>query len=117
MNPAPSPVSPHLITAAMYSALASCSPQAADAFMRHYREAADPDPAAQISHANRFWRLQLGSVPYRTVEVRECLLDDCDPMDWIRMFAAQVAPTIVAFGLPRASADPDLFAVAEAISL
>ncbi len=114
----PSPASsPHLITAAIYSALASSNPQSAEAFMRLYREAEDPDPAAQIANANRFWRMQLGSIAYQTVEIRECLIDNCDPMDWVRLFATQVAPTIVAFGLPRPCQDLDAFRLIEAISL
>lgn len=104
-------VMPHLITAAMYSALASQDLACATAFQRLYRESNDPSALGQIREANRFWRLQLGSMRVCTLDVRSCLIDDCDPNDWMRLFASEVAPVIAAFHLPREQAVAGLSAV------
>ena len=97
----PNPQVPHAITTAMYSALASQDPACAAVFQQLYREPSDPSPQAHIREANQFWRLQLGSVRFCTLDVRACLIDECDPNDWMRLFACEVAPVIVAFHLPR----------------
>lgn len=96
--------SPELISAAMYSALAAHDLGCAAAFSELYSEPADQTVAGQIASANQFWRLQLGSAQVSTVEVRECLVDDIDHHDWVRLFASEVAPVISALNLPRGNA-------------
>lgn len=91
----------NVVTAAMYSALASHSRDCADLFLQIYCEPADPSLDAQISEANRFWRLQLGSMHISTMAVRENLVDGIGLNEWMRLFACEVAPVVAAFGLPR----------------
>jgi hypothetical protein len=50
---------------------------------------------------NRFWRIELTKVPVNTISERECLIDNIDPLDWLRHFKSQVLPTIIRWKLPK----------------
>ena len=58
------------------------------------------EPHRQMYELNRFLRLQLGQLERPTYTERECLMDGISERDWLHNFRKQVAPTIVAEGLP-----------------
>lgn len=55
----------------------------------------------EIICINRFWRNQLGNLPFPTVSERECLDDRMATEDWLFNFERYVIPTIVQHQLPR----------------
>lgn len=91
---------PFLATA-IYSALASHSLDCARAFLEIYPDSNTDSIESQIHQANRFWRLQLGSLSVDTIEARDYLVECNDANDWLRLFCENVVPVIVAFGLPK----------------
>lgn len=90
-----------VVSLAIFSALMSHDPQSARTWDEQYQEPTDQSVQGQIVAANRFWRSQLGTLPISTVDIRDCLVDHCDLQDWLRMFAEQVIPVVLAFGLPQ----------------
>lgn len=89
------------LSAAVYSALAAQDLNCAQQFAQSYPDLPDEPLHEQVVRMNRYWRDQLGSLNISTTSVRECLVDDCEVQDWIRLFAAEVAPVVCAVGLPR----------------
>lgn len=80
--------------------IADAEPDSADRFYTSlgYRPSTQRD---EIIEMNRYWRLELGKLPVNTISERECLIDQIEPIDWLRHFKAQVLPTIVRFKLPK----------------
>jgi hypothetical protein len=93
-----------VVSLAIYSALASHDPQAAQAWNEQYQEPQDQTITGQIQSANRFWRCLLGQLPISTVSVRDYLIDQIELQDWLRLFATQVLPVALAFSVPRSAA-------------
>lgn len=62
-----------------------------------------PDVNIQRFLINRYWRLQLQSLPENTMNARYCLVDEehIAPKDWLRIFKQGVLPCILKNNLPR----------------
>lgn len=54
----------------------------------------------QLVRMNRYWRRQLDRLNVDTIAERECLMDDCELIDWLRHFQRSVLPTVLAHELP-----------------
>lgn len=92
----------HPLTTAVYTALAAHDVGCAWRFVKLY-EQSEPRSSDMRDHLhamNQFWRDQLCDVPVDTIRVRSNLIDQIDLEDWLRLFAQEVAPVIVAFDLP-----------------
>ncbi len=88
------------VVASVADAIATHSPAAAMRFTRSFKETS-PDSKSQICELNRYWRLELNSVPTSTISARTCLIDDIAPQDWLRHFRQLVLPIIINSDLPR----------------
>lgn len=84
-----------LISLTMYSAIAALNTPKANLFRSMYVEPADQSIAGQIKAANSFWRVELGLCDARTTEARECLQDNMELGDWLRLFSQYVTRAIV----------------------
>jgi hypothetical protein len=60
------------------------------------------DQPSQRMLINRYWRLQLSTVP-NTMDLRFCLVDSGEISDWLRLFTTEVVPCIVQNNLPPAT--------------
>lgn len=60
----------------------------------------DVNPDVQRFLINRYWRLQLGSLPINTLDERYCLVDTGEIARWLELFEQKVAPCIVTHNLP-----------------
>jgi hypothetical protein len=90
------------VTVGLYTALAGLDVGCAWRFVQLYREPNSNNLNDHIHAANQFWRDQLSSVPMvNTMEVRSNLIDQIDMADYLRLFAQNVAPVIVAMDLPQ----------------
>lgn len=92
---------PHEFTQAMADTLSALNPECSERFMQVYQEPDSDSTYTHIEHANSFWRLQLGRQSISTTNVRECLLNNCSPEDWLRLFRTTVAPAAVSLNLPQ----------------
>lgn len=88
-----------LLAQAVHDALASRDGASATRFSVSYVNR-DGTVQEQMVQMNRYWRRQLDNVSENTFNERECLMDVCDPVDWLRHFNRTVLPTIVRFELP-----------------
>lgn len=88
------------VVASVADAIATQSPAAAMRFTRGFKEGSS-DEKDQIRELNRYWRLELASVPGSTISARTCLIDNIDPRDWLRHFRQLVLPVIIQSNLPR----------------
>lgn len=93
---------PGVVSAGVYSALAAHSTDAASRWQSLYPDPGPVDIPEQIACANRYLRVQLSSLPYSTISLRECLLDRIELNDWLRLFSERIAPMLAEFKLPRA---------------
>ena len=89
------------IAAAVFSALAAHDLNCAQRFAQSFQDQPEAPLGDQIMALNAYWRDQLGSLSISTVDVRACLVDHCEVQDWIRLFAAEVAPALCSLGLPQ----------------
>lgn len=53
------------------------------------------------SALNRFWNLQLISLPVDTITERYCLVSNGTKEDWIRLFSTKILPKCVEHKLPK----------------
>lgn len=51
---------------------------------------------------NRYWHLQLGNLPFNTMDQRYCLVPQGSIERWLELFDQMVAPCIVQNNLPQA---------------
>lgn len=106
------------VTVGLYTALAGLDVSCAWRFVQLYQEPSSHNLNDHIHAANQFWREQLSSVPMvNTMEVRSNLIDQIDMADYLRLFAQNVAPVIVALDLPQELAPVSMpsFAIAGAL--
>lgn len=90
------------VTVGLYTALAGLDVSCAWRFVQLYQEPDSHNINDHIAAANRFWRDQLSSATMvNTMEVRSYLIDRIDLVDYMRLFAQNVAPVIVALDLPQ----------------
>ncbi len=93
--------STHPLTVGVYTALARLDVGCAWRFSEQYAEPTGMEVPVHLRALNRFWREQLSNVrEVDTLEVRVNLIDQIEPLDWLRLFADHVAPAIVANNLP-----------------
>lgn len=64
-------------------------------------EASGASPKLQQFLINRYWRIQLGSVPENTTAERYCLVDDAELGVYAKLFADALVPAIIRLNLPR----------------
>lgn len=55
----------------------------------------------QLVAVNNFWRLQLGLLPFDTIDAREYLMVDVSAELWMERFKRHVIPIIVQHELPK----------------
>ncbi len=96
----PIPGEGDVVKQAILTALRNRNVESAARFDESFKSWPQLPVAANIRDANRYWRRQLAALPIDTTEVRECLIDDCAWVDWLRHFTQGVLPTIIAFNLP-----------------
>lgn len=95
------------VTLGIYTALAGLDVGCAWRFVQMYQEPNSHNINDHIAAANRYWRDQLSSVAMvNTMEVRSYLINQIDLADYLRLFAQNVAPVIVALDLPQALEEP-----------
>lgn len=92
---------PHEFTQAIADTLSALKPESGQRFLQTYQEPDSTSIYTHIEHANTFWRLQLGRQSISTTSIRECLLNNCSPEDWLRLFRTTVAPAAVSLNLPQ----------------
>lgn len=51
---------------------------------------------------NRYWHLQLGTLPFNTMDQRYCLVPNGTIDRWLQLFDEMVAPLVVQHNLPPA---------------
>lgn len=88
------------IVSSVATAIADKNPNAAARFTRAFRDKSSNDQDA-IRALNRFWRAELAALHTSTISARTCLVDDMEPIDWLRHFNRLVLPTIVDHDLPH----------------
>ena len=62
----------------------------------------EADPESQRIALNRYWNLQLMTLPVDTISERYCLVPNGQYADWLRLFQAKILPRCIEFRLPRA---------------
>lgn len=55
----------------------------------------------EINALNRFWRRELGALPFCTIALRACLDDLMSPQDWIYNFNRYILPIVIRHSLPK----------------
>ncbi len=81
-------------------AIAANDPAAAVRFTRSFRQNST-EPRSVIRELNRYWREELSRLNSSTISARACLIDDMEPVDWIRYFKKLVLEVITTNHLPR----------------
>lgn len=95
------------VTVGIYTALAGLDVGCAWRFTQFYQEPDSFNINDHIAAVNRFWREQLAAVTMvNTMEARSNLIDRCDLVDFLRLFAQNVAPVIASMDLPQELAAP-----------
>jgi hypothetical protein len=94
--------STNAVTVGIYTALAGRDVSCAWRFVHDYQEPSSYNLTDHICAVNRYWREQFANVVIvNTIDVRAHLIDDIELSDWLRLFAQNVAPLIVALDLPQ----------------
>lgn len=64
-------------------------------------EASNKQPSVQRWLLNRYWVLQLVSIPVNSVNIRLYLIQNGTEEDWMRLFTQHVLPFLISNGLPK----------------
>lgn len=78
----------------VYSLLRKASPEHADEFKNDF-VSSSTDVMDMIADLNRHFEEVLLSIPSNTSNVRELLVDNIQPLDWIDNFEAHVLPILI----------------------
>lgn len=96
-----SAIAPGSKAEAVYKLILSQSPTHANRFRKHFEKTMFENTTNNdLELLNRFWRLQLASVPFNTIAERECLCDTPDFASWMYHFEKMVLPAIIIYNLP-----------------
>lgn len=91
----------HIVSTAIYSVLTTIDLISAVSFRQLYCEPKDQSVAAQIIHANRFWRSQIAHLDSDAARTaRMALQDNIGLQDWICAFGRVVGPLVAENELP-----------------
>ncbi len=82
--------------------LMEADPELAKRFTRRFRlvvgQSSEEDQLKSLSY---FWSIELGVLPFPTIEQREYLQPDVSGAVWLQRFRKHVLPTVVANKLPK----------------
>jgi hypothetical protein len=73
-----------------------------ETFDNHHfvKEAINKPSHVQRYFMNRYWSLQLMTVPSKSIEQRYCLIPNGEIKDWLRLFNQAIVPFLIGNNLP-----------------
>lgn len=74
----------------------------ADTYDSHHfiLEAVNKPSHVQRYFMNRYWNLQLMTIPSKSIEQRYCLIPNGEISDWLKLFKQSVIPFLIGNNLP-----------------